>query len=86
MSSVDLRNDNVPCRYFSNFPVDYKVVKCRPVDFKSQWPPTSSRDITAGSMVKTGTDTPLIRPLYRSRESGFVCGKSSCEGRIIKKK
>ena len=24
-----LRNDNVPCRYFSNAPVDFKVVQCR---------------------------------------------------------
>ena len=23
-----LRNDNVPCRYFSNVPVDFKVVQC----------------------------------------------------------
>ena len=24
-----LRNGNVPCRYFLNFPVDYKIVQCR---------------------------------------------------------
>ena len=25
MSLVDFQNDNVPCRYFSNVPVDFKV-------------------------------------------------------------
>ena len=24
-----LRNDNVPCRYFLNVPVDFKIVQCR---------------------------------------------------------
>ena len=24
-----LRNGNIPCRYFSNVPVEFRVVKCR---------------------------------------------------------
>ena len=24
-----LRNGNVPCRHFLNFPVDFKIVQCR---------------------------------------------------------
>ena len=39
-----LRNDTVPCCYFSNVPFDFKVVDfkktlCRSVDFKGQGPP-----------------------------------------------
>ena len=36
MSSVDLRKDNVPCRYFSNVPVDLKVVQCSPSNLRKR--------------------------------------------------
>ena len=29
MSPVNFRKIHVPCRYFSNVPVDFKVVQCR---------------------------------------------------------
>ena len=31
-----LRNANVPCRYFCNFPVDFKITKCPSVGSKGR--------------------------------------------------
>ena len=36
MSPVDFKNDDVPCRYFSNVPVDFKVVQCCLSNFRKR--------------------------------------------------